>query len=158
MSKPTIYIETSVVSYLVGWLNQRDLKVAHNQQFTREWWLRRRENFELFTSPIVVDEAQKGDSALAEERLRYLASLAVLKVTAEARSLANDLLRFTSIPRKAELDALHIAIAAVSGMDYLLTWNCTHMANAEILPRVYEVCRGARYEPPFVCTPLELLG
>jgi len=158
MSKPAIYIETSVVSYLVGWLNQRDLKVAHNQQFTREWWLRRRENFELFTSPIVVDEAQKGDPALAEERLRYLASLAVLKVTAEARSLANDLLRFTGIPRKAELDALHIAIAAVSGMEYLLTWNCTHMANAEILPRVYEVCRGARYEPPFVCTPLELLG
>jgi hypothetical protein len=64
----------------------------------------------------------------------------------------------TGIPRKAELDALHISVAVVNGIDFLLTWNCTHIANAEILPKVYEVCRSAGYEPPFVCTPLELLG
>lgn len=158
MLKSSIYVETSIVSYLVGWLNQRDLGVAHNQQFTREWWSRRRSDFDLFISPVVIDEARKGDPSLAAQRLEYLATLAVLEVTAAARSLAEDLLRSTGIPRKAELDALHISVAAVSGMTYLLTWNCTHIANAEILPKVYEVCRDAGYEPPFVCTPLELLG
>ena len=158
MPKPSIYVETSVVSYLVGWLNQRDLVVAHNQQVTREWWSRRRSEFELFISPVVIDEARKGDPPLAAQRLEYLATLAILAVTPEARALSRDLLRLTGIPRKAELDALHISVAAVSGMNYLLTWNCTHIANAEILPKVYEVCRDAGYEPPFVCTPLEILG
>jgi hypothetical protein len=156
--KSSIYIETSIVSYLVGWLNQRDLVVAHNQQFTREWWSLRRSEFELFVSPVVIDEARKGEPSLAAQRLEYLGRLAVLDVTAEARLLSQDLLRSTGIPRKAELDALHISIAAVNGMNYLLTWNCTHIANAEILPKVYEMCRDAGYEPPFVCTPIELLG
>lgn len=146
------------MSYLVGWLNQRDLAVAHNQQFTREWWSRRRTDFDLFISPVVIDEARKGDPHLAGQRLEYLSTLSVLEVTSAAGSLAADLLRSTGIPSKAELDALHISVAAVNGMNYLLTWNCTHIANAEILPKVYEVCRGRGYEPPFVCTPLELLG
>jgi hypothetical protein len=158
MPKSSVYVETSVVSYLVGWLNQRDLGVAHNQQLTREWWSRRRSDFELFVSPVVIDEARKGDEALAAQRLEYLAALALLPVTATARSLAEDLLRWTGIPSKARLDALHISVAAVNGMEYLLTWNCSHIANAEILPKVYDVCRGAGYEPPFVCTPLELGG
>jgi predicted nucleic acid-binding protein len=156
--KPSIYVETSIVSYLVGWLNQRDLAVAHNQQFTREWWSRRRSDFDLFISPVVIDEARRGDPQLAAQRMEYLASLRVLEVTSAARALAAELLRLTRIPSKAELDALHISVAAANGMHYLLTWNCAHIANAEILPKVYDVCRGLGYEPPFVCTPLELLG
>lgn len=158
MPKPAVYIETSIVSYLVGWLNQRDLVVAHNQQFTREWWSGRRSGYEVFISPVVMDEAAKGEPALAAQRLNYLAGLPVLDVTPAARSLSRDFLRFTGIPAKAELDALHIAVAAVNGMDYLLTWNCTHIANGVTLPLVYNVCRKSGYEPPFVCTPLELLG
>lgn len=122
MAQPGIYIETSIVSYLVGWLNQRDLVVAHNQQFTREWWSRKRSEFELFVSPVVIDEAGKGDPELAAQRLAYLANIAVVDVTAAARSLSRDLLRYAGLPGKAELDALHIATAAVHGMDYLLTW------------------------------------
>lgn len=158
MAKPSLYIETSIVSYLVGWLNRRDLVVAHNQQFTREWWVRKRDEFELFISPAVVDEASKGEPVFAAQRLSHLADLAVLDVTASARLLSRDLVRLAAVPKKAELDALHIAVAAVSAMDYLLTWNCTHIANAVTLPLVYTVCRNAGYEPPFVCTPLELLG
>jgi hypothetical protein len=158
VTKSSIYIETSIVSYLVGWLNRRDLGVAHNQQVTREWWSRRRSDFELFISPVVFDEAQKGDPKLAAQRIEYLSGLPILAITPAARALSQDLLRLTNIPPKASLDALHISVAAVSGMNYLLTWNCTHIANAEILPNVYEVCRSAGYEPPFVCTPLELLG
>lgn len=158
MPKPSVYIETSIVSYLVGWLSRRDLAVAHNQQLTREWWSRRRSDFDLFISPAVIDEAGKGDPNLAAQRLEYLAKLSILEVTPAARLLSAELLRLTGIPRKAELDALHVSVAALSGMNYLLTWNCTHIANAEILPKVYEVCRDMGYEPPFVCTPLELLG
>lgn len=158
MPRSSLYVETSIVSYLVGWLNQRDLTVAHHQRITREWWSRRRSDFDVFISPVVIDEARKGDPELAAQRLEYLATLAVLEVSSAARSLSVDLLRLTGIPRKAELDALHISVATVSGMNYMLTWNCTHIANAEILPKVYEVCRGAGYEPPFVCTPLELPG
>lgn len=92
MPKASIYVETSIVSYLVGWLNQRDLGVAHNQQFTREWWSRRRSDFELFISPVVIDEAGKGDPVLAAQRLEYLSTLAVLEVTSGARSLSTELL------------------------------------------------------------------
>ena len=138
MTRPSIYIETSVISYLVGWLNQRDLVVAHNQQFTREWWSGKRSGFELFISPVVIDEAKKGEPGLAAQRLNYLADLAVLNVTEEARSLSREFLRLAGLPKKAELDALHIAVAALNGMNYLLTWNCTHIANAVTLPLVYK--------------------
>jgi hypothetical protein len=95
---------------------------------------------------------------LSAERLAFLRDVALLEVTIEARMLAAELMRQTGIPRKAEMDALHIAVAATSGMTYLLSWNCTHIVNASILPQVYEVCRLQGYEPPFVCTPQELMG
>jgi len=158
MSKPSIYIETSIVSYLVGWLNPADPAVAYNQRFTREWWSTRREDFDLFVSQVVFDEARKGDPQLAAQRLQYLDDVGVVEVTAEAQMLSAKLLRRTGLPTKAEIDSLHIAIAAVNGLTYLLTWNCAHIANAFILPSVYAVCRDAGYEPPLVCTPLELLG
>jgi hypothetical protein len=155
--KPTAYIETSVVSYLVGWLNRDSLLLASNQALTREWWSSRRSSFELFSSGVVIDEAAKGDAKLAAERLAFLTDLQLLAVTVESRVLAERLLRETGIPRKAEIDALHIAVAAVGGMEYLLSWNCTHIVNGVILPRVYDICRAAGYEPPFVCTPQELM-
>ncbi|HEX6100012.1 MAG TPA: type II toxin-antitoxin system VapC family toxin [Thermoanaerobaculia bacterium] len=156
--KPSVYIETTIVSYLVGWLNRNHLQVAANQELTRRWWVTRRSDFELFASPVVIDEASDGDARLAEERLRFLAGLPLLRVTDTAYALQADLLRLANLPEKARNDALHIAVAAVHGMEYLLTWNCTHIANAVTLPLVYDVCRGAGYEPPFVCTPQELMG
>jgi hypothetical protein len=123
---------------------------------TREWWAARREHFELFVSAFVVEEARKGDAALAEQRLGALSELTVLKTTPAVFALSVELLRRTGLPKKAEVDSLHIASAAIHGLDYLLTWNCTHIANGIILPGVYDVCRHAGYEPPFVCTPLEL--
>jgi predicted nucleic acid-binding protein len=157
VTKPTAYIETSIVSYLVGWLNRDSLLVASNQALTREWWSSRRNHFEMFASGVVVDEAGKGDRKRAAERLSFLQELQLLEVATEARFLAARLLRETRIPPKAEIDALHIAVATVGGMDYLVTWNCTHIANGVILPLVYDICRDAGYEPPFVCTPQELM-
>lgn len=156
--KPSVYLETTVVSYLVGWLNRRSVLVASNQELTREWWTTRKDRYELFASTVVIDEASKGDDELSAERLTFLRDVALLEVTVEARRLSAELMRQTGIPRKAEMDALHIAVAATSGMTYLLSWNCTHIVNASILPRVYEVCRLQGYEPPFVCTPQELMG
>lgn len=81
----------------------------------------------------------------------------MLEVTAKADQLKESLLREAALPTKAELDALHIAVATVHGMEYLVSWNCKHIANAVMLPKIYAICRAAGYEPPFVCTPLELM-
>lgn len=156
--KPTVYLETTIISYLVGWLNRNDLQVAAHQEITRRWWETRRSDFELFASTVVYDESADGDPSLAAERLRFLDEVTLLRVPQKAHELKLQLLRRTQIPRKAENDALHIAVAAVHGMEFLATWNCRHIANALILPVVYDVCRDEGYEPPLVCTPHELLG
>lgn len=155
--KPRVYLETSVISYLVGWLNQRNILVAHNQEFTREWWSMRRGGYELFSSAVAVNEAKKGELPLATERLNFLAETTLLDVNEAATSLALELLHRTRIPAKADVDALHVAVAAVHGMDYLLSWNCKHIVNGNILPQVYAVCRASGYEPPLICTPQELM-
>jgi len=156
--KPSVYIETSVISYLVGWLNRNDIQVAAHQEVTRRWWALRRGEFELFASSAVLDEARDGDPKLAAERLQFLEEVILLEVSDKAHELKFELLRRTQIPVKAENDALHIAVATVHGMEFLATWNCKHIANAVTLPLVYEVCRTNGYEPPLVCTPYELLG
>jgi predicted nucleic acid-binding protein len=156
--KPSVYVETTIVSYLVGWLNRNDLQVAAHQELTRRWWATRRTEFDLFASSVVIDEAGDGDAALAAERLRFLDGITLLRVPAEAHALKFQLLRRTQIPAKAENDALHIAVAAVHGIEFLATWNCKHIANAVTLPLVYDVCRAEGYEPPLVCTPHELMG
>ena len=155
--KPRVYLETSIISYLVGWLNQQSIVVAHNQEFTREWWSRRRHHFELFSSAAAVNEASQGEGSLARKRLVYLADTTMLDINDDALGLASELLRLTRIPSKADVDALHVAIAAVHGMDYLISWNCRHIVNARILPDVYAVCRHLGFEPPLICTPPELM-
>jgi predicted nucleic acid-binding protein len=154
--KPRVYLETTVVSYLVGWLSRHDLYVAANQEYTRQW-SERRHDFDLFASAVVVQEVREGTPELAASRLKYLEGVTFLAVTDEADALKEKLLAAAALPRKAELDALHIAVAAVHGLDYLLSWNCRHIANAVTLPRVYEICRREGFEPPFVCTPPELM-
>jgi len=155
--KPRIYVETTIVSYLVGWLSRHDLYVAANQEYTRQWWAEQRAKFDLFASAVVVREARDGTTELASARLEYLREVTLLEVTSEAEQLKRELLREAVLPAKAELDALHIAVATVHGLDYLLSWNCRHIANAFTLPKVYAICRRAGYEPPFVCTPPELM-
>ena len=155
--KPRVYLEMSVISYLVGWLNQRSILVAHNQEFTREWWSTRRQEYELYSSQVAIDESRRGDASLAEARMTFLAEAKLLGVTDAATALAFELLQHTSIPKKADVDALHVAVAAVHGMDYLISWNYRHIVNANSLPKVYSICRSLGYEPPLICTPQELL-
>jgi predicted nucleic acid-binding protein len=156
--KPSVYIETSVISYLVGWLNRNDLQVAAHQELTRRWWTSRVRDFDLFVSAAVLDEAREGNTFLAAERLRFLKGMPLLRITDEAHDLKAELLRRSRLPAKAGTDALHIAVATVHGMGYLATWNCKHIANAVTLPFIYDTCRDFGYEPPLICTPYELLG
>lgn len=153
--KPKIYLETTIISYLAA-RPSRDLVVAAHQQITQEWWQTRRAEFDLFVSQIVVQESSAGDKDAAELRLAILEGIPVLEQSEEATALAQELVNQMALPEKAVVDALQIAIAVVSGMDYLLTWNCTHIANATLRNRIESVCRSNGYEPPVICTPEEL--
>jgi predicted nucleic acid-binding protein len=155
--KPSVYIETSVFSYLTAWRSPK-LVMAANQEATRDWWDSRRPQFDLFVSTIVVLEASAGDPDAAKRRTNEIGDLPVLDVSVEVELLAAQLLSGAALPEKAKADALHIAVAAVHGVNYLLTWNCKHIANAAKRPAIEAICRMAGYEPPIICTPLELMG
>ena len=154
--KPRIYIETSIPSYLTA-RRSRDLIATANQELTQEWWGTRRDDFYLVISEFVLREASAGDPIAASNRLAAIAGIPELNVTDEVGLLARILIEQIPIPEKAQLDAFHIAVAAVHGIDYLLTWNCTHINNAELRPRIEALCRSQGFEPPTICTPQELL-
>jgi len=154
-----VYLETSFVSYLTAAIREgRDPITAAHQQLTIEWWNRRRSDFDLVISQVVVDELQKGDPTFAKNRLEVVSTLPRLQVTDQATSLARNILSKGFLPQKAFPDALHIAVATVHLIDYLLTWNCKHIANVEVLPRIADLCENLGLPIPIICTPEELLG
>ena len=153
----TIYIETTVVGHLAGRLHP-DLAIASRQQVTRKWWADAMAHHRLLISQIVLDECGAGDPTAARERLEAITSLALLDITDVVRQLANELTAKGAIPLSEPRDALHIAIAAVYGIQYLATWNFKHIANATLRSRIESVCRDAGFEPPIICTPDELTG
>ena len=152
----SIYLESSVVSYLAA-RPSRDLVVAGNQQVTRDWWETRRGECELFVSDVVVAECAAGDPTAASEREMFLTGLPILATTLEAEALADALLSVMALPQKAALDALHIGVTAVNGIDILLTWNCAHIANPFMQPQITAACVEFGVVPPTVCTPLQLV-
>jgi hypothetical protein len=152
----TVYIETSIVSYLTA-RPSRDVVTLARQELTREWWNTRRTNFQLFTSEFVIEEAEEGDPEAARRRLDALSEAEELDLHDEARPLARELVEEGPLPTKAALDALHIAVSATSGMDYLLTWNMKHIANAAIRDQTEQICRSSGQKPPIMCTPEELM-
>jgi len=152
-----VYIETSVISYLVA-RPSRNILAAAWQQVTQEWRDTRRAQFELFTSALVLAEAAQGDPDAARRRSETLQGIPDLEITDEVVALAKRLVTEGALPREAMDDAVHIAEAAVHGVDYLLTWNCRHLDNAERKPLVRSVCAVAGYRRPEICTPLELMG
>lgn len=154
--KPKLYLETSIPSYLTA-MTSRDLIVAANQELTREWWDSRRKDFDLVISELVSREVAAGDAEAAAKRIQVIQSFPELKITDEVGQLASLLMEEVPLPAKAEIDAFHIAVAAVNGVEYLLTWNCTHIHNAEFRPRIESVCRARGFEPPTICSPQELL-
>ena len=153
--KARVYLETTIPSYLTAWPS-RDIVRAAEQEVTREWWTSR-DAFDLYVSELVLDEVSAGDPKAAAQRLELLAGIQLLGMTGEAEALGAELVAQAALPQRAAIDALHIALAAVHGMNYLLTWNCKHIANATMRSRIEKICRDTGVEPPIICTPMELL-
>jgi len=153
----SVYLETTFISYLVARAS-RDVIVAAHQQTTHDWWDARRGSFSCYVSQVVADEASAGDPDEIRKRLEVIRGLPLLEVTESAQSLAGAIVASGVIPPRAVRDAAHIATAAVHGVDYLLTWNCRHLANAQIMRRIEEVCDKSSYRMPLICTPEELMG
>lgn len=146
-----------MISYLTA-RPSRDVVAAAHQQISLDWWDRRRQDFDLVASLLVVNEARLGNPESSARRLAILEGIPLLEVTALARELAVTIVQKGLLPQTAYPDALHISTAAVHQVDYLLTWNCTHIANAEILPRIARICEPFGVVLPYICTPEELLG
>lgn len=155
--KARLYLETTIVSYLVA-KPSRDAVTAGLQVATRDWWHRRLSDFKVYVSDVVLAEAAAGDTHYAHKRLEALAVFPVLRPTAASQVLAQALVDSGVLPVKAGGDAAHIALAAAHRIHFLVTWNCRHIANAEILRQVERVCRAHHLDCPVVCTPHELMG
>jgi len=146
-----------VPSYLTAWPS-RDLIRAGHQQITKEWWQTRRSRFDNFISQLVLAEVGAGDVEAARERLTALQGIPILDANEAVTDLADALTVSLALPQKAVTDAVHIAISAVHGMHFLLTWNCTHIANAEMSGAIEAACKERGFSCPVICTPEELMG
>jgi len=154
--KPRVYVETTIISYLTAHPS-RDLIIAGHQQVTHEWWQTTRHDFAVVSSQLVVREAGAGDPEAAQERLALLGEMSLLEITEEALALAQHILQMGAIPVGFPEDALHVAVAVVNGIEYLLTWNYKHLANAGMRGKIEAACRALGYEAVIICTPEELM-
>jgi predicted nucleic acid-binding protein len=153
----TVYIETTVIGHLVG-RDHPNPVIAGRQTVTRAWWSTASSTYRLFVSQLVIEECSAGDVEAAAERLDALRFVERLAATVDVDSLARALTEAGAVPASEPRDAFHIAIAAVNGVKYLVTWNFKHIANAAMREPIESVCRAAGFEPPIICTPDELLG
>ena len=153
---PKVYVETTVIAYLTS-RPSRDIVIAAHQRLTRDWWDTCGDKFELVASELVVHEAGAGDPDAASERLDVLDPVTLLETTEDALALSRQLVDSGAVPQEAAEDALHIAIAVTNGIEYLLTWNYRHIANATMRAQIEDVCRRTGHEPPIICTPEELM-
>ena len=154
--KPSVYIETSIVSYLTG-RPSRDLIVAGRQALTVEWWDLRRGRFDLYVFALVVTEARDGDPEAVRRRLAAMEGIPAVTVSDEAKALARQLTHGGPMPAEHPEDALHIAVCASNGIDYLLTWNCAHLANASLRREVERLLEQTDRQCPVICTPEEMM-
>ena len=154
-ARPTVYVETSVISYLAA-KPSADLVARLNQRATHDWW-NTRSRFRLVVSEFVVDEISRGDPTYSALRLAAVDGIPLLELTGEVDALAAALLKRASLPAKAAIDAAHVALAAIHGVDFLVTWNLKHIANAVIRHRLGAICADEGFAPPAICTPAQLL-
>jgi predicted nucleic acid-binding protein len=153
----SLYLDTSIIGYLTI-RPSTNLITASNSVITQNWWDTRRENFTLYISEVVLEELARGDQEIATKRLDLISELPLLALNEAVEELAQQFLTKSNLPPKASDDALHIALATVYKVDYLLTWNCKHIANAQIQKKLSQVSIQSGYELPTICTPYELMG
>jgi predicted nucleic acid-binding protein len=156
MRKPTLYLETSVVSYLVA-RPADNLVIAARQWHTQGWWNQHRRRFRIFVSRFVWDESSQGDAEMVRRRLRVVKPLPWLPITNPVARLAAALVGKGPLPARAQVDAMHIALAAVHGIQFLATWNLTHINNPAMADELRAICQANDFHCPVICTPEELM-
>jgi len=154
--KESVYLETSFISYLTA-RRSRDIVTVALQQITQDWWTKRHSIYNIYVSQRVIAEASCGNPEAVENRFKILKDIPILETTQQAESLAQCIMDSVDLPVKANEDALHIAIASVNQINYLLTWNCKHIANAVLIPKIHQVCMKEGFSCPVLCTPQELM-
>jgi len=154
--KPSVYIETTIISYLTA-KPSRDLIIAAHQQITSDWWTDVRPQVDCYVSPFLIDEASRGDAIYAQKRLDEIVDFTVLEVNEEIEDLAQEYFAALQIPEKAKIDAFHLAVAAWHKMDYVLSWNCKHIASGRVQKTLQEINLRLGVHTPIVCTPEELM-
>lgn len=152
----TVYIETTIPSYLAAHPSSQ-LSIAADQKATHDWWENERSRFRLYTSIFTLDEAGRGDASAAARRLTYLRDVPELDIPPELPRIEGDLIRLFQLPKRAATDASHLGLAVLHRMDYLLTWNCTHLANASLQKELMEYCMYHNLHVPIICTPETLI-
>ena len=153
----TVYIETTIVSYLVA-KPSRDPVLAAHQQLTRQWWQDQRSAYHCLVSDEVLKESARGDASHAWLRLEALQDFPTLSITAEVEVLAEAVLQSGSLPPAARSDAIHVAVATLAGIEFLLTWNCRHLANPHLQKQLRALMLARGLTLPEICTPIELGG
>lgn len=154
--QPKVYVETTIFSYLAA-RTSGDLVTAAHQRVTAEWWSTAATRFDLVASVLVLQEVSAGDPSVAERRLALVGNLPLLGLTREARDLARQLVTVGVVPAHATADAEHVALATIGAVDYLVTWNLSHLAGAVVRRRLESALRKLGFDPPTLCTPEELL-
>jgi len=152
---PAVYLETTVLSYLASHPS-RDIIVAARQELTRQWWDYSKSAYECFVSQVVLDEISAGNPDYAAKRLSHADGLAVLAINPSCVDLAGKFIDRGLVPKNEIRDVLHIAVAVIWKVDYLLTWNCKHIANAHSLRQLRKFTENHGHEFPHVCTTEEL--
>ncbi len=155
--KPKVYLETSIISYLTA-VSGSDVVAVARQAITKDWWKKHRRNYELFVSDAVEQEASLGNPVMSHVRLKSMKPLTKLATSDMAIELAESLVRRKAVPEKASADALHIAIATVEEMNFLLSWNFKHIVNAQMQGKIEQICENEGYKPIIICTPDSLVG
>jgi predicted nucleic acid-binding protein len=156
MMKPSLYLETTIPSFLVGTISPV-LATAVHQAATIRWWKEKREDYEVFISSVVIEEIQKGKTDLSKERLKLVADLPRLELSPDVKKLAESLKKKLVLPTRAETDIVHVAIACHYAMDYMLSWNMKHIVNGQVIRDLTHYCDETQTSMPIICTPYELL-
>jgi predicted nucleic acid-binding protein len=154
--KESIYLETTVVSYYTS-KPSRDIIVLAHQEITREWWDNALKRYDAFISEIVIEEAMAGDAEAAKKRLAILKKFVHLDLNATVEKMAQVYVEKLKMPPKSLRDAVHLAVASVHNVDYLVTWNCSHIANGEVIRKLMQINTSYGIKTPVICTPEELM-
>ena len=154
--KPKLYLETTVISYLVA-RPSNEASLAYRQQVTQRLWEEYANVYEFVISDIVISEILRGDAVAAQRRFNVVANLTILDLSLDVDKLAQDLIDTRVVPPQARSDAQHIACAAVNSVDYLVSWNYKHIVNEITRKLINEVCQTAGFRPPTICTPIDII-